>query len=578
MRFDYTIIIYPTLLLLTKLRCEASPINETMSITGDPSCPCLGDLAHVDTPKSSNNTCLDVPIVSNSKKTLSIYCYPLSYGTVCAPHDTKLAPFCNATDNELEPFCNDPFCYVDPSKCKFSKNHTYIKSSYFPNLYLSYTTCSSNDRWREFQIIDQLKGATLRVGVPGLYYPDHFKLDTNGEPILWNEDIHSSDGEFQGPCIELLTKISVLAGFTIQYESVSAHAREQHASMWDACIQDMGQGILDMCVGNFWEMSERRKQTQFTTTVYNDLFYMRVPKPQNSDIFRFDVQKLFRPFTIQLWCTIGLATIVVGLSYTMLDSNRETTMSGILGTVVESCYAATMELMTRGLEAKDRTIYHKSVTLTWSFFVLIVIAAYTANLAAFLGQESQMHKIISMDDCVAKDCTVCHSTHEVLRMKIKNQYPSLSNIQSIDLDHIEEIPKALSNGTCDVFLESKQTWNFLDKLSGNCETMWLGEFVFSVKIGMPVSLEYSESINYWFSNVLETEGFETFFMKYIPKPKCIETIVGNDENSSIQQIGVNSMAGPLVILGIGIAFAMFYKIVQSSWNCWRKMERNSDDA
>lgn len=67
-------------------------------------------------------------------------------------------------------------------------------------------------------------------------------------------------------------------------------------------------------------------------------------------------------------------------------------------------------------------------------------------------------------------------------------------------------------------------------------------------------------------------------MKYIPKPKCIETIVGNDENSSIQQIGVNSMAGPLVILGIGIAFAMFYKIVQSSWNCWRKMERNSDDA
>ena len=561
MKFDYAII-YPIFLIFTKLPCQASPQGEIMTIMEDPTCPCLRDMTHLATPKSRNDTCLDVPIVSKTNKTLSIYCYPPSHGTTCASNDNNLAPYCNGSDNKPE-FCDAPFCYVDPSKCKLSKNNTYKQSSYFPNLYYSYTTCGSNDRWREFQIKDQLKGATLRVGVPAQYYPDHFKLDADGNPILWNLDINAGVGEFQGIYIELLTKIALFAGFTIQYESVSANAREQHAGTWDACIQDVGLGILDMCVGDFWETMERRERVQFTTAIYNELFYMRVPKPRNDDSFLAAIQKLFQPFTPSLWLTIVLAIIVVGLSYTILDSNRKTTRSEMPEIIMESLYAATMELM-NGAENKDKPMYYKIVTVVWSFFVLIIIAAYTANLAAFLSQKKAIHEIISMDDCEAKDCNLCHESSKVLSTKIKKQYSSLENALDVDMNHIEDIPQALSNGTCDVFLQSKQMWDFNKKYWGNCETMWLGDFVLSFKVAMPVSLAYSEAMSYYVGRSVESGEFDTALRRYEPNPRCIESKDSNNADKSTEQLGVKSMAGPLVILGMGIFLAMFCKFVKYS--------------
>ena len=66
---------------------------------------------------------------------------------------------------------------------------------------------------------------------------------------------------------------------------------------------------------------------------------------------------------------IVLATIVVGASYTILDSNRKTTMSDMHEKIVESFYVATMELINGTHENKDKPMYHKIVTVTWSFFV-----------------------------------------------------------------------------------------------------------------------------------------------------------------------------------------------------------------
>ena len=553
--------LYSTSFLIIAFQCQASAQNQMISIVEDPTCPCLGDMVHLNTPKSRNNTCLDVQIAFKSNSTK--YCYPPSYGSNCASHDKGLEPFCNDPNIQRD-FCDSPFCYIDPSKCKLSENNSYSQSHFFSNLYYSYTTCGSNDRWREFPITEQLKGETLRVGVPALYYPDHFKFDADGNPIFWNPDISAGVGDFQGIYIDLLTKLSLFGGFNVHYESVSAHALKEHQSTWDACIQDVAHGILDMCVGNYWETTERREKVQFSTAIFNENFYMRTPLPQEDKTFKSKMQIIFKPFTGTLWLTIILATIGVGISYTILDSKRKTSMSGITGKIAESIYSATMELMNGANQNEDTPAYIKSVTVTWSFFVLIIIASYTANLAAFLAQTKVNHKYTSVTDCIGNHCNLCHGLSATIRNSLQNKFPSLRRFHQFPVR--EEVPIALSNGTCDIYLESKHSWEFKEELWGDCKTMWLGDFVLSFKVGWPVSLPLLAPMNYWVGRGLEVGALDVAFRKFSPIPGCVEPVENNQVGPSVNPIGVESMTAPLLLLGSGICFGMIYKFLKSSTN------------
>ena len=66
--------------------------------------------------------------------------------------------------------------------------------------------------------------------------------------------------------------------------------------------------------------------------------------------------------------------------------------------------------------------------IAWAFFALVVVALYTANLAAMFGQkQAVMHYPISnMDDCISMNppCTVCG--HNVIEDTIKQQYPQVN--------------------------------------------------------------------------------------------------------------------------------------------------------
>ena len=545
-----------------------------MSINGDPTCPCLGEMTHKDSPKSHNDTCFDVQIASKSTKALTTYCFPPSYGTHCASHDMGLAPFCN-NPNNLEHFCNAPFCFIDPTKCKLSENNTYAQSAFFPNLYYSYNTCGSDMDWR-VPITDQLKGATLRVGIPVLFYPEHFKLDANGNAILWSTNVNDGVGDFRGIYIEILNLIASKGGFTVQYQSVSANALKTSGDGWQACVQDVGQGILDMCVGAFWETVTRREKVAFTTALFNNVFYMRVPPPQEDDDFGDKIQVIFRPFTTTLWITIVFATICVGLSYTILCANKQTSMNEIPEKIIASLYVATMELMNGANQNEDKPIYHKSITVTWSFFVLIMVAAYTANLAAFLGQTRVKHKITSVEDCIVKDGNFCHHASDSIRQTIQRKYKSLHHTKEFSFDDEEDVPKALLNGTCDIFVTSKYTWDIDDKYWGQCETMWLGDFVFSFKVGWPVSQAVLEPLTYWLGRGVEAGALEEALRKFAPMPRCVQptTVV----TSTTKPIGVESMTAPLLLLGAGIGFGMIYKGAKRSKKYLEREKENPAES
>ena len=358
----------------------------------------------------------------------------------------------------------------------------------------------------------------------------------------------------QGLFIDLLDDVASQADFQVEYKPVSAGTLKEHnGDSWASCVHDVGRGHLDLCVGNFWETTMRRQVAQFSTTIFSDVFYMVVPLPREDNSVGAQMTKLFEPFTQNLWITIVCATIVVGFTYGVIDANDKSSMKSISQKISSSIYRAIMELMNGASFSEDQPIYHKSVTVTWAFFVLIIIVAYTANLAAFLGEEKVLHKVQSVDHCIEKNCNLCHPSDQVLN-RLRVIYPALHRYQKVGGP--EEVPILLADGTCDIFVGSKYTWSMQEAFWGNCETMFLGDYIFDFQVAWPVSPMVAAPISYWLGYSAEMEMFHKFNRQYQPSSPCETSVEIQRAEISAHKIGVTSITGPLFILGSGIAFGV----------------------
>ena len=57
--------------------------------------------------------------------------------------------------------------------------------------------------------------------------------------------------------IEYLADMAELGCFTVKYVPVSNASTSDLGSLWTACAQDVANGIVDLCAGNFWVTSQR---------------------------------------------------------------------------------------------------------------------------------------------------------------------------------------------------------------------------------------------------------------------------------------------------------------------------------
>lgn len=528
--------------------------TESIDIVEDPTCPCLREHVHDLSPTGGNESCIDLRFQQHDG-TFKFFCYPRSYGVTCKKHDAGLPPFCADPDNGPE-FCNTAFCYVDPTICKNSLNNTYTRSKYFPHLFFSYDTCGYENTWEDVSTINQLKGRTLRVGIPAILFPDHYKDDENGKAIRWDRNVSVGVGDWKGLYVDYINGIASLGLFNVEYMAVSEGAiAQQSPSQWDACVLDVGRGLLDMCVGNFWETSKRRQVAQTSTSLFNDLHYMVTLLPKNDNRLPAQMQKLFEPFTVGLWTLIILVTLSVGITYTLLGSNRRTSFHDFRHSIIETIYTAYLEIML-GADSRRKTIPQRFVTVSWAFFILIVLAAYTANLAAFLGKDKKIYKVKSVRDCIEINCLSCILDQQVLHSELERLYPQLRIDSSFQFP--EELTTALEEGTCDIAIVSKFDYDLQPGYWGDCQITFLGNFLTVFKAMWPVSPAISIPISYWLSKTTDSGFFDKVIRDYQPPPLCDKAVEEVHSNHS-EQIGVVAMSGPILILAAGICFAFLVK-------------------
>ena len=389
---------------------------------GKKRCPCLN--ATLETHGGD-----DCHYVKYSASDENPTCFSRDYGRYCAAWDAPQHSACLAEDDEDTPaFCESDFCYVNATEC-IESNVSMWRSSLIEGMYYSYETCSATNQWSDYAVSTALAGKTLTVEVAGEWAP--FAYECTPDVIAANPNDPCASGDsnlrFAGLHGEFIQRVADAAGFDIEWRlgptaASYAESRAQGTWSWDACVIDVQKGIADICVQYMWETSARRSRTQFSTYFEMDQALMFIKNPKSKTTTYERATAIFEPFTKELWGLIFLVSIVVGVVYVLLDDKidarrllfrKDAAGRGkMVATITSSMYQRVFDLWSAAHsgEYDHENVKQRIVVLPWAFFITIVLAAYTANLAAFLGRQEIDISPASVDDCASDtSCTFCTS-------------------------------------------------------------------------------------------------------------------------------------------------------------------------
>jgi len=550
---------------------------------------------------------------------LSDYLYAEDYGVgSCEAWDEGIEPNCNG--DSPPDYCSSKWCYVNETECR-AANVSFAASVFTCGRFYSYETCGEEDTF-SLDTPNSLRGATLRIATPNSYFSDNYRLDANGSIIYYDTDISKGRGEWRGVHPSVLDRLALEAGFTFEFVPVSGGSLLKYpGSRYTACAYDVSRGIADMCVAAVWETSARRVLTPFSIQIIQDDFYLAIPKPTNPTNLLTRSATIFQPFSLGLWGSIVACSAVVAAVYGFIDDSvrkeladfvkspkgKRTARATIWRDVGEvtkiylrywyrAMYELTAGMVLRGeidaMEISEGRGRHgnpgtRILSLGWSFFIVIVLASYTANLAAFLTNAGVELEISSLDDCLNQNCKLCASAYTpVLEARITQAYPKFK-YQSHDghgttLWTQADVSTAVKRGRCDAAIVSKYELGLNPSGWHHCQVVLLPQVITSQPVAWPISYKYSKTINYHILKMVE-EGTikeiveqwqpKNYDEDYQPSPPSYdcEGFMYDDETGSDEERGeltVSEFTGAFVVvvlaMGAGIIGSRAEEVAQTT--------------
>ncbi|OWF55104.1 ionotropic receptor 25a-like [Mizuhopecten yessoensis] len=250
-------------------------------------------------------------------------------------------------------------------------------------------------------LIESQTKRTLRVVIAGKYPPFVY------------ENKNNSNTKYTGYCIDLLNKIATIVGFDYTiYEVpdglVGAMADD---GTWNGVINELIQKKADIAVGPISVMAERENVVDFTVPYYDLVGLTILMKKPKFEYFLF---KFLIVLHHQVWLCIIAAYFLFSVLLCAFDKLSPFSYQNNLKlwkghgpeprifTLKEGVWFCMMSLTPQGGGEAPRALSGRLIAATWWLFGFIIIATYTANLAAHLTVSRMETLIKSLDDLSAQ--------------------------------------------------------------------------------------------------------------------------------------------------------------------------------
>ncbi|VDL76580.1 unnamed protein product [Nippostrongylus brasiliensis] len=231
-----------------------------------------------------------------------------------------------------------------------------------------------------------------------VYFQQPPFVQTTGDP----------ERPYEGYCIDLIELIRRELNFTYSIYEVGdgAYGTIDCTGNWNGLMRDLVSGSADIALAPLSVTAEREDDVDFTVPYY-DLVGTTIM--MRKDDVRYSLFKFMKVLEWPVWLCILAAYLCTSLTLWLFDrfspysctNSNERYIDGTEDRIFsfkECLWFCMTSLTPQGGGEAPKNISGRLVVASWWLFGFIIIASYTANLAAFLTVSRLEQPISSLDD------------------------------------------------------------------------------------------------------------------------------------------------------------------------------------
>ncbi|UYV77831.1 GRIN1 [Cordylochernes scorpioides] len=476
----------------------------------------------------------------------------------------------------------------------------------------------------------------------GYIVPTHLKVVTIAEkPFVWIREVNhpslcgpeeipcprynsSLNMEHQyccrGYCMDLLRSLSSELNFTYtlyqvedgQYGAfdymarICDHYRETKRSpgdvqvnnsdkkVWTGMVGDLVNEKADMIVAPLTINPERSQAIEFSKPFkYQGITILEKKHPKTSTLASF-----LQPFQKTLWFLVMVSVHVVALALYLLDRfspfgryklpNSDTTEEDALN-LSSAIWFAWGVLLNSGIgEGTPRSFSARVLGMVWAGFAMIVVASYTANLAAFLVLDRPETSLTGINDARLRNpmenftyATVKGSAVDMYfrrQVELSNMYRTM---EGKNYDHTEDAILAVKSGELNAFIWDSSRLEY--EAAQDCDLSTAGEQFgrSGYGIGLKKHSFYADRVTLELLRMHESGHMELLDNKWILHggDKC-----DNKNEKFPATLGLKNMAaadvgaGVFILVGAGIVGGIGLIIIEIMYKKHQTKKQKSMEA
>lgn len=378
-----------------------------------------------------------------------------------------------------------------------------------------------------------------------------------------------------GFCMDLLNRLAEKVNFSYEVHlsedgSYGSLRRVNGTDMkrWNGMVGEVIDGKSDLIVAALTINNERAEWIEFSKPFKYQGLTILVKKDQS----RNRLDSFLRPFQINLWLLVLLSVHIVAVILYLLDrfspfgrfklarkEKEETALN-----LSSAMWFSWGVLLNSGIgEGTPRSFSARVLGMVWAGFAMIIVASYTANLAAFLVLDRPKAVVSGIDDPNLRNpskefkyATVANSSVDAYFRRQVELSSMYTFMEKYNVKTAKEAIQKVKDGGLKAFIWDSPVLYY--EASEDCTLTTAGELFgrSGYGIGMPKGSPWSNEISLAILNFHESGVMEELETTWIDTKKCAE------QNNSPATLGLNHMLGVFIMVAAGIGAGVVIIILE----------------
>ncbi|XP_060762709.1 glutamate receptor ionotropic, NMDA 1b isoform X2 [Neoarius graeffei] len=389
---------------------------------------------------------------------------------------------------------------------------------------------------------------------------------------------HSMPQCCYGFCIDLLIKLAMTMNFTYEVHLVAdgkfgtqERVNNSNKKEWNGMMGELLGGLADMIVAPLTINNERAQYIEFSKPFKYQGLTILVKK----EIPRSTLDSFMQPFQSTLWLLVGLSVHVVAVMLYLLDRfspfgrfkvNSEEEEEDAL-TLSSAMWFSWGVLLNSGIgEGAPRSFSARILGMVWAGFAMIIVASYTANLAAFLVLDRPEERITGINDPRLRNpsdkfiyATVKQSSVDIYFRRQVELSTMYRHMEKHNYESAAEAIQAVRDGKLHAFIWDSAVLEF--EASQKCDLVTTGELFFrsGFGIGMRKDSPWKQNVSLAILSSHENGFMEDLDKTWVRYQEC------DSRSNAPATLTFENMAGVFMLVAGGIVAGIFLIFIEIAY-------------